>query len=94
MLIVIVEAYNGTGDNKVKVGEQEAKKPETLDEAVKLYGAASVLKGFWKSEVIDIQRLIRTPLKKELSENERLFKSLSKDEQDRILNNRGGGIGL
>ena len=93
MLTVMVEAFSGVKDNKVKVGEREAKKPDSVDEAIELYGAERVLKGFWKSEVIAIQASIRTG--SESNELIKAFKALSPEEQLKALNNRAGrGSGL
>lgn len=57
---VIIKAYNGRGDAKTFAGEQEVQKPDTVDEAVKLYGGDKVLERFWDAHVIYVQNRIRT----------------------------------
>ena len=89
---VTIEAYNGIGDKAVKVGEREVNVPETVAELQTFVGDEAILKGWKKSYVIDVQRQIRANT--QVNEAVRIFRTLSPEEQIRVLNNRAGGSGL
>ena len=57
---VTIKAYNGRGENKVFVGEEEVEKPENLADAIELTGEDDLVKGWWSSYVIEVQNRIRT----------------------------------
>ena len=58
---VTVTAFTGTGAEKVLVGEREINVPQTVDEALTVYGSLSNLLEFaLRSVVIDVQRQIRS----------------------------------
>ena len=60
MKTVIIKASNRVGGKNVPAGEREEFQPETLDEAIEVYGSeAELLKKAWQSHVIDVQAAIR-----------------------------------
>lgn len=89
---VTIEAFNGVGDKAVKAGEREVDKPDNINEAIQLHGEEKVFKAFWKSEVIEVQRQIRAGT--QVNEAVRIFRTLSPEEQMRVLNNRARGSSL
>lgn len=56
---ITIEAFNGVGEKAVKAGEREVEKPTSFQELVDNFDEAEILKGFWKSYVIDVQRELR-----------------------------------
>lgn len=82
---VEVIAYHGQGPKRVFAGKTVIKVPTTFKEAEKMegWGEKGTLEMAEASKVIAVQRTLRGP--KAMSEAERAFKSLPKEEQDRLM---------
>jgi hypothetical protein len=79
-----VTAMTNEGGKKVLVGSREIDKPNTLAEAVSIEGGeAGVLKGYWKSKVIEVQAQIRSGA--EVTEQLKTFKGLSPEKQAELI---------
>ena len=60
MKTVPIKASNRINGKNVFAGEREEFMPETLEEAIKVYGdEATLLQKAWQSHVIDVQASIR-----------------------------------
>ena len=75
---------------KVLAGIKVVDQPESLAEAVKLYGEQHVVNKFWDGQVIAIQSDIRRGVEKDPNDPVTIFKGLSKEEQQKIILNRAG----
>lgn len=82
---VEVIAYHGQGPKRVFAGKTVIEVPTTFKEAEKMegWGEKGTLEMAEASKVIAVQRTLRGP--KAMSEAERIFKSLPKEEQDRLM---------
>ena len=78
-----IEASNRVDGKNVLAGSREVDKPETIEEAVKAHGSEAILKGFWKSYVIEVQAQIRSG--SESPTTLKTFKALGTDKQDELL---------
>lgn len=78
-----IEASNRVEGKNVLAGSREVEKPETVEEAVKAHGGDAVLKGFWKSYVIEVQAQIRSG--SDAPTTLKTFKALGTDKQDELL---------
>ena len=60
METVTIEASNRVNGKNVSAGQRDELKPETVDEAIGLYGSEdALLRKAWQSHVIDVQASIR-----------------------------------
>jgi hypothetical protein len=81
-----VTAYIGTGSDKKLAGSTTINQPETLDEAVEVFGSVeSFIDLAMRSKVIEVQNTLRNPPKSAKTENEKKFAKMSKERQDELL---------
>ena len=60
MINKLIQAFTGSGKDKVFIGDRKVDLPTTLDEAKELWGDAKFVKMAVESYVIDVQRELRT----------------------------------
>ena len=56
----LIQAFHGSGKDKVFIGDKKVDLPNSVDDAVKLWGAEKFVKMARESYVIDIQRELRS----------------------------------
>ena len=89
---LVVNASTNEGGKLVSAGSRVIDQAENMDELTTLHTEAEIIKGFYKSHVIEVQAQIRTG--SETPTNVKIFKGLSKAQQDIALAKAMGVIDL
>ena len=86
----LIQAFHGSGESKVFAGDRKVNLPQTVDEAVKLWGGAKFVKMARGGYLIEVQRELRsdgkTSAKSQLNELIAAAEQQKQDGDDDLYN--------
>ena len=83
MTKMTIKASTNEGGKLVSAGSRVIDQAENMDELTTLHTESEIIKGFYKSHVIEVQAQIRAG--SETPTNVKVFKGLTKAQQDEML---------